>query len=134
MEQQDIVDALNARLMALPGLGDVAWEGIAYEPRPGTPYLSPKLSSYTRTGVGTGLEGSTDHSGTYTVTLRAPAIEGRQPTGQMAGRIMRHFGRGGRVVGPTGQPIILLQASEQVASYFGEWVSIPVVVTFVASD
>lgn len=133
MVEQDIVDALNARLMLFPGGLDIAWEGIVYEPLVGRPYLTAKLSSYLRTGVGAGLQGAADHNGTFTVTIRRPAIEGRQPAGQTAGRLIGHFGRGGRVFGPLGEAIVLLQASEGPALYFGDWVSIPVTVTFIAT-
>ncbi len=133
MTGQDIADALNARLALFPGGAEVAWEGISYEPRIGVPYLITKLSSYLKTGVGAGINGAADHSGTWTVTVRRPAIEGRQPAGQVAGQLVDFFGRGAVLKGPKGENIILLQTSDGPALYFGDWVSVPVTVTFVAS-
>lgn len=132
MTQQDIVDALNGRLEQFPGLGDVSWEGEAYEPQNGRPYLRAELSSYVETGVGAGIQGAAQFDGTYKVTVRRPADEGRRPAGQVAAALKQHFGRGAVVNAADGTPIILLQASEGVATYYGNWVSLPVTVTFTA--
>ncbi len=133
MTQQDILDAMNARLALFPGIGDVAWEGEVYEPKNGVPYLKPVLSSYTKTGVGAGIEGAANHDGTYTISVRRPADEGRMLAGQVAGALVAHFGRGA-VVTAAGLPVILLQSSDGVSQSYGNWLTIPVTVTFTATS
>lgn len=132
MTAQDILDAFNARLQTFPGLPDVAWEGEAYEPLAGRPYLSPRLSSYVGTGVGAGTGGTEQHDGTYTITVRRPADEGRAPAGQMAAALKAYFARDKALFTAAGLPVVLMQSTEQPATYYGNWVSIPVVVTFSA--
>lgn len=133
MTQQDIIDAFHARLALFPGLPDVAWEGgAAYEPIVGTPFFSPKLSSYQRRNIGAGVLGAYDINGTWTVVVKRSADEGRQPAGQQAAQLVSFFDRGQPMIAG-GTPLVLLDASEQPASYFGGWVAIPVVVTFTAT-
>ena len=131
MIQQDVVDALNERLAAFPDAPEIAWEDSGYEVRDGVAYLSPRLSSYTSYVVGGGVDGATQVDGTYTVVVRRPADEGRQPAGHLAGAIEGWFGRGVPIVA-AGVPVILSQATELAATISGNWISIPVQVTFTA--
>ena len=134
MEQQDIVDALDGRLQLFPGVPaqDVAWEGLPYQPTKGRPFLSPRLSSYVRTPVGAGVDSIVQHDGTYTVMVQASADDGRRFAGQIAGAVRAFFERG-TVLAAAGQPLILLNASPQPSVPNGDWIGIPVVVTFTAS-
>lgn len=132
MNQQSILDAMNARLQMFPGVGDVSWEGETYEPINGRPYLRAEMSSYTRTGIAAGIDGAAQHDGTYKVTVRRPADESRMPAGQVAAALVKHFGRGAAVNTADNEPVILLQSSEGIATYYGNWLSLPVTVTFTA--
>lgn len=133
MTEQDIVDAFNARLAQLPGLGDVAWEGIAYQPKPGTPYLRAVCSGYSKRRVGAGVLGNDQVDGSFTITVVRPADEGRQPAGLQAAQIQAFFAPDVAMTA-AGQPLVLLESSEGTADYSGSWVSIPVTVVFTASS
>ncbi len=135
MNQQDIADALNGQLQTFTGVAqsDIAWEGVTYRPTLPTPYLSVRISSYTRTVVGTGPDAVTQHDGTYTIIAYCSADDGRAPAGAIAGQLRELFKRS-TALSAAGVPLILVNAGEQPGSAFGDWYGIPLVVTFTALE
>lgn len=133
MTQQDIADALTARLQLFPNSPPVAWDGVPFRPTLPLAYLSERLAAYTRQAIGTGPNASVQHDGAYSIVVFSPADDGRAVAARIAGRLVAHFGRGTSLVA-AGVPVIVVQVGEQPGYANNDWYAVPVVVTFTALE
>jgi hypothetical protein len=136
MITQEMVNAaFDALLQAVAGFGDIhVDDGSFYEPNQTTPYVVGKLSAYQRVTAGFGRDAVVKISGSYTVTVMRPTIEGRQTAGQMAGQMLAIFGRGTTLALGTNLNVTIINSSEKPPMVDTDWITVPVVADFFGSD
>lgn len=81
--------ALRTRLKTCSGLpAKRAWEGAAFEPVPGTPFVEDALA-----GLGSEPRaiGAIEHGLSYIVTLKYPSNQGTDAIETLAGALLDHF-------------------------------------------
>ena len=105
---------------------NVAWAGTLYRPTIGTPYLSPKISSRTRTPVGLGADGTRKWQGTYTINVYFPAAQGLARANARADGVLAHFPPGGSVTGVDGALVQFETPTARPELEQPDWLMIPV--------
>jgi hypothetical protein len=136
MITQEMVNAaFDTLLQTVTGFGDIhVDDGSFYEPNQTTPYVVGKLSAYQRVAAGFGRDAVVKISGSYTVTIMRPTIEGRQTAGQMAGQMLTILGRGTTVALGTNLNVTISNSSEKPPMVDTDWITVPVVAEFFGSD
>lgn len=113
---------------------DVAWEGTAYLPQTGRPYLRVDLSAYTRVPGGTGQQVVFIERGTYTVAVMWPSGSGKAAPVAEADRIKSIFPRALSLPLSGQAPLVVQDASLAPANVSGDWLSVPVTVSWMTSE
>lgn len=90
----DIQNALASKLNTLPGLPDVAWSNVKYDPIEGTEYIEETVLPSDTEQAGMGLSGVNEDLGTYQINIRTPKNQGRARSNELADSIADHFSRG----------------------------------------
>jgi hypothetical protein len=135
MSRRTCKAALDAHLLAFSakGMGDIAWEGVPYQPNEGRGYIAARMPAYARQPLGVGADCVVQESGTYQITVNRPTTEGDDFAGSLAERLVAWFARGTILVAGTGQSLVIENASEMPAQPTGNWLSVPVVVSWICS-
>ena len=126
--------AFDAVLAAVTAGGDIVVEGQTYQPVAGRPYLSCRLSAYTRTPMAIDPNTPFDVRGSYQVNIQRPANEGKAIAAQIADLIVALFPRGMALALGTGASLTVLSAGAQPAITEGDWLTVPVVVSWFGTD
>lgn len=132
MSYQLISDAFDARLGAVTQL-DVQYEGVAYTPVTGRPYLAARLLAYSRTNAGFGPDSVMTETGSYQISVNWPTGEGRPPAAAVADLLVAAFPRALSLQAGT-QVISILYTSAAPTILSGDWMTIPVVISWMSSD
>jgi hypothetical protein len=135
MTRGQIQAAFDALLATVTNGGDIRiQDGTVYTPQQGRPFLAGKLSAYARTPLGIGPNTPNRYDGSYTVTIFRPSSEGTGNCDIMGGIIANLFARGTELATGTNTSIQILSSSEQQLETDADWVSLPVVVSWLGTD
>lgn len=134
MAYNSIASALDSFLLTFPGNYTIVLEDHIFIPDSRTPYLAAKLSAYTRVNAGFGANSIMQENGFYTITVNRPAVEGRGAAGRMADALVDFFARGTVLATGTGQSLQILYASAQPSQSHGDWLTLPVVVSWFCTE
>lgn len=129
-----VQDAFDTRLRSFAAGGDVTLAGQGYQPRAGRPYLSSRMSAYVHTPLGIGADVAYEASGTYQVNVNRAAIEGLPTADSIAARVAYLFRRGTALELATGAVLTVISASEAPEIPSGDWLTVPVSITWYASE
>lgn len=89
--QNDIRAALESHLAGTPGLPDIAYENVAFEPVTGTSFLKVQyLPTVTRPSV-RGLNPQLRYQGVFSVTVFAPEGQGPATADDYANKVVDAF-------------------------------------------
>ena len=132
MSYQNISDAFDARIGGVTQI-DLQYEGVAYTPVTGRPYLSARLLAYTRTNAGFGPDCVMSETGSYQISVNWPSGEGRPAAGAVADQIVAAFPRA-LALQAGAQVVSILYTSAAPSIQSGDWLTIPVVVSWMATD
>jgi hypothetical protein len=118
--------ALRAKLLTVTGLPAQAWEGKAYQPTNGTPFVEDTLSVI---GATPRAVGSIEHTMLYVLSLKYPANKGTADIEAMAGKILDAFKVGTKLT--YGSSTVLCYKAERRGSIVQEpeWQILTVAVT-----
>ena len=133
MSSQAIADAFDTRLATFVGGGFIQYEDVPYTPQAGKPYLSARLSGYSRSAVSAGPDPVMHEVGTYQVNVNRPSGEGRAAAGQVADKLVDHFPTATSLPLPSGS-LIVLYASAGPGIDAGDWYTVPVMVSWTATQ
>ena len=134
MSQTAIRDGMDARLATYAGGGRIVTEGEVYAPQQGVPYLWSRLAAYTRVGIGVGKTAPKEESGSYQINVTRPTREGTRPAARIADELVALFDRGTQIVLATGQVLTVQNASAQPAQELGNWITLPVVISWFCTE
>jgi hypothetical protein len=135
MSLLSIKTALDTRMQAFaaPGMGQIAWQDQVYEPAQGQPYIAVRVAAYARRPLGVGADCVFEESGTYLITVNRPTAEGTARAAWLAEQIVAWFARGITLPTTDGEQLIMMNASEQPTQAAGNWITLPIVVSWLAS-
>ena len=134
MSRITIEQALDAQLQTVTGVGDVVVGGQVYAPQRNKPYVKGRVSAYNRQPAGMGVAPVFQINGTYQVDVVRPAYEGKVAAGQIAAKIVAAFPRSTALTTTDGHVISLLTASETSEQDAADWIMVPVLIQFFASE
>jgi hypothetical protein len=126
--------AFDALLTTFTDGGDVNLAGTPYIPQAGVPYLASQIAAFQRMPEGVGPNAPNSVAGSYAIRVNRPAIEGLAMAGSLAGRLVALFHRGLPVVLATGPILTIEAATEQPAIMAGDWLTVPVNVSWYGSE
>lgn len=126
--------AFDAQLQGFTAGGDVNLEGTRYQPQAGRPYLSSRLAAYQRTPAGIGPVTGYQVAGSYQVNVNRPATEGAAAARAVAAQLTVLFARGTAIALATGHALTIENASEQPLIEGGDWLTVPVVVSWFCTE
>lgn len=120
-------DALHARLKTLAAFDatNCAWPGVPYTPKPGTPYLAPRLVGVDRSVTGLGSTPILYWNGIYQVSAFYPTAKGNGPVNARIDQIIDLFKSGDAyAASPLLTPGVRISAASPVpaAQQDGQWV------------
>lgn len=133
MSYDQIWTALDARAALFTAGGDIVSEGDYYDPVEGRPYVLTKLAAYERSPAGVGPDCVIVETGSYMVSLRRPAEEGRGAASELADQVVALFPRSLALVTASGQQISLVSATAMPAIPAGAWLTVPVMIRWFTS-
>jgi len=134
MSYDQIWNAFDLAFSTFAANGDIVTEGDPYTPVEGRPYVMTKLAAYSRVPTGPGANCVMQESGSYMVSLRVDAAEGRNGASAIAEQVVALFPRGRTLTTPGGQFISILVASALPAIPDGAWLTVPISISFFATD
>jgi hypothetical protein len=129
MSLAPIQAALDARLQALTGI-DIAWQGTAYQPATGRPFLMVRMSGRNRRPMGAGPIAAHIWEGFYQINVMWPAGEGTQPALVQADALVAHFPRALTLTTTAGSRVVIENTTVQPDYDAGDWVSVPVLINW----
>ena len=109
-------------------------DGTVFVPDEGQPFLAGQISAYNRQPLGIGPNTPFQFTGSYTITIYRPASEGTANAAAMAEIILQVFARGLLVAAGTSAGVQIFNASEQQLLTSADWVTLPVVVSWMGND
>jgi hypothetical protein len=113
---------------------DIAWEGDAYAPQTGRPYLQIELSAYTRVPGGSGQQVVFIERGTYTISVVWPTGSGKGAALAEGDKIKALFPRALSLALAGQAPLVVQDASLAPAVSDGSWLRVPVSVSWMTSE
>ena len=122
--------AIRQRLQTMQGLIAVAWEGRAFQPVKGTPFLTEQMRPISSVVRATGVGGVIAHTVTANFTLHYPAGKGTNEIDALAGALLELFRPGSSVSYNTASAVVQ-QAERMAMIQEPDWINCPVVITFV---
>jgi len=129
-----VKSALDQHLLTFTAGGDVHVQGGTYEPAAGVPYIRGDLPAYQRRPAGIGVSTAFTATGTYQVRVVRPSIEGSAMALSIAARIAHLFRRGTALVLATGAVLTVENATEQAEMPSGDWIVVPVIVSWFCTE
>lgn len=120
--------ALRERLLAMTGLPDVAWEGKAYAPVVGKPYISESMRAVSSLVAAPGRGGYRAHTVTFNLMLHYPANKGTVPIETMAGLLLQHFSPGS-TVSYQSVSVVIQNSEKRALLQEPDWIACPVIIT-----
>lgn len=127
---KNLRSAIRDKLLTQTGLPAQAWEGRAYQPVKGTPYVSESVRAISSEVRAIGLGGTIAHRITANFTFHYPAGKGTSPVETMAGNVMALF-RPGTILSYGDDSAVVQQAERTSVSQEADWISITVIITAV---
>lgn len=113
--------------------GTIAWEGVAFAPVKGTPYMATSIASRAAQTLGIGPFVPRFWSGVYSILVSHPSGEGLGPAYEEADRVLRHFPRGLSMT--SGGLVVTVESATVRPSYSAsDWVNVPVQVSWYAEE
>ncbi|WP_029313213.1 phage tail terminator-like protein [Acidiphilium angustum] len=134
MSYDAVNSALDAYLQNFLNVMDVAWEGTAYTPQAGRPYLSPRLAAYTRTPAGLGEGTLMVETGSYAINVNWPVGQGKAPPSLTASALVAYFNRHVTLTLSTGRTLTIEGSSAMPASEANGWLTVPVMVRWLSDE
>ena len=122
--------AVRERLLTVSGLPAVAWEGKAYSPTKGTPFISESFQPVSSVVSALGAGGTVAHRCLATFTLHYPPNAGSAAIDTMAGALLAHF-YPGLAVTYAGQTSTVQQAERRGLTQEPDWINSSIIVTMV---
>lgn len=122
--------AVRERLVSLAGMPVVAWEGRAFQPVKGTPYISESVRAVSSTVRALGVGGNIAHTVTASFRLHYPAGKGTQAIDATAGALLAHF-RPGTVLAYSADSAVVQQAERTGNEIEPDWINATVIITFI---
>lgn len=122
--------AFRQKLLTQSGLPAQAWEGKAYQPVKGTPYVSESVRAISSEVRALGLGGTIAHTVTCNLTFHYPAGRGTKDAETMVGNVMALF-RPGTTLVYGGNSAIVQQTERTAISQEPDWLSVTVIITAV---
>lgn len=122
--------AIRQKLLTQANLPAQAWEGKAYQPVKGTPYISESVRAISSQVRALGLGGTIAHTVTANFTLHYPAGKGTNDIEGMAGNVMALF-RPGTTLSYDGDSAVVQQAERTAVSQEPDWINVTVIITAV---
>lgn len=122
--------ASRQRLQALANLPAVAWEGRAYTPVKGTPFITEAFRPVSSVVSALGSGGTIAHRCLATFTLHYPPNAGSTAIDAMAGALLAHFAPGLSLT-YSGQVSVIQQAERLGLTQEPDWINASVVVTMI---
>lgn len=126
----DLRAGIRQRLQTLPGLIDVAWEGRAYQPVKGKPFITEQMRPISSIVRATGLGGVIAHTVTANFTLHFPPGKGTVEIDALAGALIELF-RPGSTVSYNTASAVVQQAERMALLQEPDWINCPVVITLI---
>ncbi|NAZ37149.1 phage tail terminator-like protein [Rubellimicrobium sp. CFH 75288] len=128
----DLRAAVRARILGTPGLPPVvSWEGIAFTPATGTPWLRERLAPIASQVLGLGVGGTIVHRVVANLTLFYPSGRGTVEIETAAGLLLAAFAPSTSLVHGTTAARVA-QAERAPLQHEPSWVSCPVAITILA--
>ena len=122
-----VAEAAGASVDLFVGLPAVAWEGRAYSPVVGTPFLREQLNPLPTYIVGFGAGGLERHPALYLLDLLYPFGFGPSAAEAMAGTLRQLFPPG-LVLTADGQQVRVAQASRSALRPEADWMLLPLTI------
>lgn len=126
----DLRAAIRSRLLTLPSVPAIAWEGRQYTPVKGTPYIAESMVPVSSVVRAVGLGGTIAHTITANFTLHFPAGKGTNDVEALAGSVMELFRPGTALVYGTSSGMVQ-QAERMPLTQEPDWLNCPVVITII---
>lgn len=121
----DIRAALEVHLANTPGIPQIAWENVKFEPTTGTPYVKTRLLHTSRRPAVRGLNPQMRYQGTFQVFVCYPEGSGPSDVQNMANTIIDRFNTGDDLT--SNGVAVTIEWSGIVGSYNdGPWFITPV--------
>jgi len=134
LSQGAVKAVLDTRLLTFTAGGAVHVQGGTFMPAAGVPYIRGDLPAYQRTPLGIGSDSARQARGTYQIRVVRPSIEGSAQAMSIAARIAYLFARGTSLVMETGALLIIENATEAPEQPSGDWLIVPVIVTWFCTE
>jgi hypothetical protein len=133
--QAAVKGALDGWLASFGGAGgDINTEGTGYTPQAGSPYVSARISSYSRMPLGVGPNSPNAVTGAYQINVNRPASGGAGMGLAIAARLVLAFARGTSLTLATGQVLVIESAGEQPMISAGDWLTLPVTIGWYVTE
>ena len=126
----DIRAGVRDRLLALPNLPEVHWEGTEYASTVGVPFITEALRPVSSVVTAPGVGGLIAHTVLATFTLHDPTKVGTNALEGAAGALMALF-RPGNAVSYGTATAVIQQTERAGATQEPDWINLSVVVTLV---
>jgi len=121
----EIQTALDGRLATFGG--EIAWEGVPYFPKVGTPYVASQVAGRGAIQAGVGPNSPRFWTGFYRLLVAYPTGEGLGPAYVMADALMALFPRGLTLT--VGSSTMQVERSFTESAYSAaDWINVPVTV------
>ena len=123
----DVQAAARTLLLTVAGLPAVAWQGKAYQPVKGKPWISEALVPGPSLPRSLGEGGTISHRIIISLSLHYPPNEGTKALGAMAGALLQKFKPGTFI-----DQGVVMQAERRSLISEPDWLSTSVLITVVA--
>jgi Bacteriophage related domain of unknown function len=128
----EILRALETRLATIPGLPDIAWPNIAYEPSPTKLYLRPNNLPVKPLPIGLADADDIRRDGLFQVDVFAPKNKGSKTAMDMAEAVNTLFSKGTVITTTSGYKIKITSVAVEEGQVAGSHFAVPVLVQYVA--
>ena len=119
---------IRTRLLTLSPVPSIAWEGEAYAPTVGVPYVAETLAANGSRVAAIGRGGNISHALLQTFGLFFPANAGTNAADALAGRLLKLFEPGTGIVHGGDQAMV--QEAERLGLVTQpDWINVPVIIT-----
>lgn len=126
----DLRAGVRQRLLTMPSLPDVHWEGTEYAGAVGRPFITEAMRPVSSVVTAPGIGGVIAHRVLATFTLHYPTKVGTNAIESAAGALMSLF-RPGNAVSYASATAVIEQTERAGATQEPDWINLSVVVTLV---
>lgn len=126
---QDIQGALETILQGIPGIPEIAFDGVAFTPTVGVPYVVPVLVPVVGRPATMGDDNFKLHEGLFQISVVWPSGQGMGAAAAMADLIKSHF-KVETVASHNGTKVRFYYAERQPHFTDTDWVRIPIQISW----